>query len=420
MFTITASRSLTYLRPGQNTLQTVLSAKVESDVRGAFAPLALGIALDRSGSMEGAKFNAAREGTTSVIQALDETMTFLVVTFNDKSHILFGPAQGTPTNKQRALAALRSVSAGEGTRMSTALNTIVDAFGRDQTRVTRVLFLTDGKNEGEQHHVLHQAVKRCAQATISVNAWGVGTDWDAAELRQIAQATHGSADIIPTPQEVERAFLDAFSQMRQTALTNARLILWTPAGASVRSIQQVYPSIVTLGAEPEATNTHQQIVSLGAFTAGEQRDYLIELEVPVSSPGQQFVIVRPGMKFSTAAGEQEEKSARPGWVFVEWTEDLTLAAQIDQEVAHYTHQEELAEAVQAGQAALAAGDKERATLLLGKALDISQRTKNEQMTKLLGNLVQRDSNGTVKLNPQATAVARQTLAIKAGETTRLH
>ena len=175
-----------------------------------------------------------------------------------------------------------------------------------------------------------------------------------------------------------------------------------------------------LGAEPDPTNEHQQIVALGSFTAGEQRDYLVELDVPVSPPGQQFLMLRPSMKYVTTAGEQEEKSARTGWVFVEWTENLALAAQIDPQVAHYTHQEELAEAIHAGQEALAAGDKERATLLLGKALDISQRTKNEQMTKLLGNLVQRDANGTVRLNPQATAVARQTLAIKAGETTRLH
>ena len=420
MFTFTASQGLTYLRPGQNTLQTVLSVMVDSDVGGTFAPLALGIALDRSGSMEGAKFNAAQGGTATVIQALDETMTFLVVTFNDKAHILFGPAQATPTNKQRAVAALRSVSAGGGTCMSTALNTIVDAFGRDQARATKILFLTDGKNEGEQPYVLAPAVKRCADATISVTAWGVGTDWDAAELRQIANATHGAADIIPTPQEIERAFLTAFSQMRQTALTNAHLVLWSPAGVKVRSVQQVYPKIVALGAEPDPTNEHQQIVSLGSFTAGEQRDYLVELEVPVSPPGQQFLMLRPSMKFFTASGEQEEKSARTGWVFVEWTENLALAAQIDPQVAHYTHQEELAEAIHAGQEALAAGDKERATLLLGKALDISQRTKNEQMTKLLGNLVQRDANGTVRLNPQATAVARQTLAIKAGETTRIH
>jgi hypothetical protein len=370
--------------------------------------------------MEGAKFNAARDGTAAVIQALDETMTFLVVTFHEKAHILFGPAQGTPAAKQQAIAALRSVSAGGGTYMSTALNTIVDVFGRDQTRATKILFLTDGKNEGERPTVLAPAVKRCAEANISVTAWGVGTDWDAAELRQIANATHGTADIIPTPQEIERAFLAAFSQMRQTALTNARLALWSPAGVKLRSIQQVYPNIVALGSEPDPGNTHQQIIALGSFAAGEQRDYLIELEVPVSPPGQQFLMLRPGMQYVTPAGEQEEKSARPGWVFVEWTDNLSLAAQIDPQVAHYTHQEELAEAIQAGQQALAAGDKERATLLLGKALDISQRTKNEQMTKLLGNLVQRDANGTVRLNPQATAVARQTLAIKAGETTRLH
>ena len=72
-----------------------------------------------------------------------------------------------------------------------------------------------------------------------------------------------------------------------------------------------------------------------------------------------------------------------------------------------------------GQEALARGDNERATRLLGRALELSESTGNEQMARLLGNLVQKDQHGTLRLNPQADAVARKTLAINAGRTARL-
>ena len=146
MFTITAHHNQ-YLRLGQDTMQAVLSVNVDTNANLAPAPLALGIALDRSGSMEGAKMRAALEGAIQVVQALDENMAFAVVTFNDRADILFGPAMGTKENKRRAVQALQMVRANGGTCMSTALHAIVDKFGHDSTRAVKILFLTDGKNE---------------------------------------------------------------------------------------------------------------------------------------------------------------------------------------------------------------------------------------------------------------------------------
>ena len=364
---------------------------------------------------------AARDGAMKVVQAIDESMIFMVVSFNDSARILFGPAPGTAENKRKAIAAIQTVNAANGTRMSQALNAIVDKLGKDQTRATKVLFLTDGKNEGELRIALDRAVSRCTEANISIDAWGVGTDWDAAELRHMADATHGSADIIPTPNQVATAFATSFSKMRKTAIANARVALWTPQGVKIHSIAQVFPSIIQLGLEPDAANPHQQIVSLGSFAAGDQYDYLLELEVPVYPPGQQFMMLRPSVRFMTSGTQEvEEKSARTGWTFVQWTEDTVLAARVEQHIAHYTNQEELSRMIKEGQDALAIGDNVKATRLLGEALVISERTGNEKVTRLLSSIVQRDANGTVRLNQQADAVAKKTLAINVGRTTRLN
>jgi len=419
MFTVNAYNN-PYLHVGHTTLHAVLSITLNQNLALAPVPLSLAVALDRSASMDGPKMRAAREGAIKVVQAIDESMIFMVVTFNDSVRVLFGPAPGTAENKQKAITALQTVHAANGTRMSLALNAIVDKLGQDQTRATKILFLTDGKNEGELRVALDRAVDRCTSANISINAWGVGTDWDAAELRHMADATHGSADIIPTPNQIATAFAAAFSKMRKTAIANARLALWTPVDVKIHSIAQVFPSIIPLGLEPDGENSRQQVVSLGSFAVGDQHDYLLELEVPLYPPGQQFLMLRPTVRF-VAGGKRdiEEKSARTGWVFIQWTEDAALAAQVEQHIAHYTNQEELARMIKEGQDALAVGNNAKATRLLGEALAISERTGNDKVTRLLSSIVQRDANGTIRLNNQADAVAKKTLAINIGRTSKL-
>lgn len=409
-----------YLQIGQSTLQAVLSIGLDTNVALAPAPLALAIVLDCSASMNGPKMRAARDGAVKVVQALEPTMVFMVVAFSNTARVIFGPAPGTDENKQRALIALQTVIASGGTRMSTALHAVAEKFGHQQSRATKVLFLTDGKNEGELRPALNQAVDRCKALDISIHAWGVGTDWDAAELLHMAEVTHGNADIIPTPQQVETAFTTAFSEMRKTAITNVRLSLWSPVGVQIPTLSQVYPTIAPLELEPDPANPRQQVVTLGSFAAGDQRDYLLNLEVPVYPPGQQFMVVRPSLKFFAGdTQETEEKSIRAGWVFVQWTQDTALAAQIETHIAHYTNQEELSKAMKEGQEALAIGDRAKATRLLGQALEMSERLQNERVTKLLREIVYRDANGTIRLNQQVDAVAKKTLAINVSRTSKL-
>jgi Ca-activated chloride channel family protein len=410
-----------YIQVGQQHLQAVLTIQARQSQDLAPAPLALAIALDRSSSMDGAKMRAARDGACKVVQALDDRVTFLVVSFNERARLIVAPAAGTPANKRQAIDAIQRIHASGSTCMSFALDTIVQHFAYDAARAVKILFLTDGKNEGEQRTDLDRAIERCRQAQASINAWGVGTDWDEAELRRMAELTHGSADIIPTPQQVATAFTSAFVEMRNTTIASARLRLWSPAGVKIQRCTQMYPTIVPLELVADASSPRQQLVSLGSFAAGEQREYLLEVHTPAYPPGQQFVLVRPGVAYFAAgnSSEQEEKSTQQGWVFVEWTEDTELAAQIEEHIVHSAHQEDLLRALQQGQAALAAGEDARATRELGRALEISERTGNERITRLLSQLVTRDARGTLHLNKQAGELARKTLAINSGRTSKL-
>jgi uncharacterized protein YegL len=409
-----------YLAAGQTRLQAVLSLSASEVGDLDRLPLDLAIVIDGSGSMEGPRISAARDGAARVIDALDPTTRFAVFLFSNRADRLFGPALATPEQRRAAGVALRRVRAGGGTAMSTGLHAVVDTFARQPGRATKLLLLTDGKNESEPRSALEHAVARCAAAGIAVHAWGVGTAWDEAELRFIADHTRGDADIIPQPEQIGAVFAAAFQSLQQTALHEVQLRLWSPVGVRLAAVQQVFPQLVALEATPDPQQPRIQQVALGAFTAGEPRDYLLDLELPAYPPGQQFVVARPSLRYRTAQAEaQEQQAERAAWVLAERSDDLALTGRIDPQVAHYTNQGALADQIRAGQDALAAGDLPRATRLLTEALQRSRASGNQPTTQLLEQLVTEGPGGTAVLNPQADAVARKTLAIKAGRTTKL-
>jgi hypothetical protein len=304
--------------------------------------------------------------------------------------------------------------------MSTGLAAVAREMATANGRARKILFLTDGKNEGEKRYILEKAVSRVKEVDIEVSAWGIGVDWDEDELKFIANETKGTADIIPSPNEVAQAFGTAFSQMQKTAVTNVRLNLWTPVGVKITNFQQVYPSILPFTGTNDAATPRITQYKVGSYATDEKRDFLVDLEIPSYPPGQQFLMMRPSLVYNVVGqGDVEEKTDKTGWVFAQWTDDPAESARIDRHVAHYTNQSELSNIVEEGHKALAAGQNERATQLLGKALEMSEQTGNENMTQMLKKLVTTDPNGTSRLNKSASAVDIKSVAVNSGKTSRL-
>lgn len=408
-----------YLGPNREAMRLVLSLGLPGDAQIARSRVALAIVLDCSGSMGGPKIRAAREGAIKVIQELDEQFSFVVITFNDKARVIYGPAEGIHGHKQRAIQAIQNLDADGGTSMSSALQAVIGSFDPYREWARTVLFLTDGQN-GDRKPAFLQSVEHCVHERISIYAWGVGADWNADELRALAERTHGSADIIPRPEQIETAFRQTFNQIRQTALTNVRLAIWTPEEVTVQQIEQAFPTMVKLDIQPDGANPRQQIISLGSFSTGERREFLINLNIKPHEPGRQYMIMRPSIKYVDAQRtEMEERGPRESWLAVEWTFDVGLAAKINERVAHYTREGELAELITQGTEARTRGNLQQAAALLGQALDMSEQVQNEEIARLLRMMVTRGANGQFSLK-NADAVTLKTLEIKKGKTAQIN
>jgi hypothetical protein len=110
-----------------------------------------------------------------------------------------------------------------------------------------------------------------------------------------------------------------------------------------------------------------------------------------------------------------------GLVKAKWSDDSELTTRIDQQVAHYTGQTELALAIQEGLAAKAAGNEELATTKLGRAVQLAKETGNEEATSKLRKVVdvEDEENGTVRLKKTVEKADEMALDTASTKTTRV-
>ena len=113
--------------------------------------------------------------------------------------------------------------------------------------------------------------------------------------------------------------------------------------------------------------------------------------------------------------------ATQGLVKATWSNDASLTARIDRQVAHYTGQTELAAAIQEGLAAKAAGDEETATTKLGRAVQLAKETGNDEATSKLRKVVEIDNEdtGTVRLKKVVEKADEMALDTASTKTTRV-
>ena len=110
-----------------------------------------------------------------------------------------------------------------------------------------------------------------------------------------------------------------------------------------------------------------------------------------------------------------------GLVKAKWSDDEALTTRINPEVAHYTGQVELAEAIQEGLAARSAGDDATATVKLGKAVKLAAESGNDEATTRLRKLVEIDDpgTGTVRLKRNVDKLDEMALDTASTKTTRV-
>ena len=351
------------------------------------------IAVDVSGSMNeqgGAKIDSARRALIAALDSVRDGVLFAVIAGNHEAKALY-PPQGrlvemTAQTRSEAKDAAGRIYADGGTAIGSWLRGAKSLIDGHDDAIAHVILLTDGRNEHEQPWELDAAIADSV-GLFECDCRGLGTNWEPDELRKISNALLGTTDIIAHPAQMEAEFRKLTEQTMAKQVTNVALRLWTPKGSTIEFVKQVAPTLEQMTDKAEAVDALSADYPLGSWGDGETRDYHVRIKIPTGGVGDERLAARVMLAVN---GEAQPVAL----VRAVWTNDDALSTRINREVAHYTGQAELADAIATGLAARQSGDEKEATLKLGRAVQIAHEAGNEGTVALLRKVVEVDDPNT--------------------------
>ncbi|MFE6845039.1 VWA domain-containing protein [Streptomyces sp. NPDC057686] len=382
------------------------------------------IMVDCSGSMEYPpdKMRGAREATAAAIDTLRDGTAFAVIAGTHVAKEVY-PGQGRlavadPATRAQAKEALRSLSPGGGTAIGTWLRLADGLLRRSPAAIRHGILLTDGRNEHEDPAVLRATLEACA-GRFTCDARGVGTDWEVKEVTGIASALLGSADIVADPAHLTEDFTRMMENAMGKEVADVALRLWTPVGVEIQYVKQVAPTVQDLSDRRTGAGPRAGDYPTGSW-GDESREYHVCVRVPAASVGQEMLAARVTLLLPGTPGEPPATLAQ-GLVRAVWTDDLAASTAINPQVAHYTGQAELAQAIQQGLEARKLGDVDGATAKLGRAVQLASASGNADTAKLLAKVVDvvDAAAGTVRLKAKVADADEMTLETRSIQTVRV-
>ncbi|SNY43868.1 vWA domain-containing protein [Paractinoplanes atraurantiacus] len=374
------------------------------------------IIVDASGSMQAeGRINAARQAAKAAVACIDDGVHFAIIAGVGTAQQLF-PAPGqlavaSPQTRSEASWSIDRLQASGGTAMGAWLLLAAQLLAQRPGDISHAILLTDGDN-GERQGYLESVLDSIA-GRFTVDSRGVGTNWKVSELRKIADAMLGTVDIVAQPADLTASFEQMMTNAMGKTSADVQLKIWTPVNSSVRFVKQVEPQVADLTGKRVPDGPRAARYPLGAW-GKESRDYHICVDVAPGSAGDEMLAAR----VSVVEGDTVHAQSL---VRAVWTDDTALSTRINRQVAHYTGQAELADAIQAGIEARKSGDDRTATLKFGRAAQLAHASGNTATEELLATVVEIEdaATGTVRLRRKVAAADEMALDTRSTKTVRV-
>jgi Ca-activated chloride channel family protein len=175
-------------------------------------------------------------------------------------------------------------------------------------RLSQVVVLTDGETSGE--NVCRQLAQQAAQKKIHLTLMGVGTEWNASLIKDLARLSEGKWYYIDVnqAQEAERIFLEEFEHLAATGFTNVELHIRPVKDIKVKRVRMVVPEIKELKTdEPEDRHL---VATLGTLERDKATRYILDLSLP-KRPDGKYVIAQLEVSFDPGTGRRETTGMVP-------------------------------------------------------------------------------------------------------------
>jgi Ca-activated chloride channel family protein len=286
---------------------------------GAAQPLGLNVALvlDASGSMyeeDGtgvSRLRRIQDAAARATQALKPADTLAVIAFAHNALVLLPP---TPlADRARVEEVIRRIDRCDvdpgGTAMDEGLSLALAEVAKGAAGgLAQVVVLTDGETSGEQD--CRTLARKAADRKVRLTLMGVGTDWKADLLKDLARLGAGRWYYIDAQdrQEAERVFAEEFQSLAAAGFKDVELHLRLTKDVGLTRVRRVVPEIEEL--KLDAVEERHLVAPLGTLQNDQSSRYVLDLALPPRPDGK-YVVAQLEVTYDTGGGRRESTGPVP-------------------------------------------------------------------------------------------------------------
>jgi Ca-activated chloride channel homolog len=253
------------------------------------APVDIVVALDVSGSMDGAKLHLCKMTLDLLLRQLTPQDRFGLVSFSDDAVIEIPVRKLTEANKRLAAQTIKQLCTRGCTNLSAAVGLSAQEIVSVETpnEVRSILFLTDGlANQGiTSPEGIVELTKSCLstttnQAPIAMHCFGYGSGHNECLLRDMtASSEGGSYYFVENDEQVSSAFGDALGGILSIVAQSAVLTISVPIQAKGVTILDVHH-------KNKVKTDNGWKITIGDFYSEESRDILFSVKLASQNLGE--------------------------------------------------------------------------------------------------------------------------------------
>ena len=270
---VTPDREYVYKAgPREVIVQVEIEGRKADDARRV--PMNLAIVLDRSGSMEGAKIEKARQAAAMAVDKLNDDDIFSLVTYDSDTNLLIEPQRvGNRDNREDLKARIHRIQPGG----STALHAGVVLGARqvrqkfEKERVNRVILLSDGiANVGPSRPSdLASLGRELRSDGIAVSTVGLGDDYNEDLMTALAEASNANYYYVKDAEKLPSVFAQELGASRSLLARSIVIRINAPEGVRLKEI---------IGRPEIEVRDRVVEIKMPEFFGSEKRRFLVRCE----------------------------------------------------------------------------------------------------------------------------------------------
>lgn len=261
-------------------------------------PINMAIVIDRSTSMKGARLDQVRTATLAILEDRQPNDSVAIVAFSDFAEVIVTPEQSMDVATARARLGLLQASGGTeiGQGLQLGLDQLLERTAGGA--IGHLVLLTDGRTYGDDELCLSLA-DQAAEAKITINCVGIGSDWSDRLLDDMASRTGGSVIYLSTPKKINELLKRIYDDLTHTIARG--LVLQGALGQMVdlRSVFRLQPEPMPMGDSIPIT--------LGNLTRNEPITLLMEFVIHPVGPTERIVLANFTVS-GEVVGQPEDKA----------------------------------------------------------------------------------------------------------------